>query len=88
MVLPAAAAASERCGARKAVDGGGTLVCNLEAHAAGTVHGIRQYAAAAPYVTWPDAWVIEEPFDRLEGWRKPHKRREYQTLATWKARNL
>jgi len=74
------------CGHRKPIDGNpDPLVCNLDlGHE--PPHGIRLHPDVPPFVTWPDTWEVQPaPSDRLEGWRKPHKRGKYLTLKMWKA---
>jgi len=80
------------CGEVRTSDCGAlTLVCNLEAAHEGD-HGIRESAELPPYVTWPrEPWtVVRDRDDRDErnAWRKGHKRRAYQTLGMWKARQV
>lgn len=76
------------CGERKAIDGGTPLVCNLAAGHA-LPHGVRHQPHLPPYVVWPVAYR-PSPVQVAErvAWRKPHVRRQYQTLGMWKAANL
>jgi hypothetical protein len=45
--------------------------------------------AGLPLGRWPVEWTAEDEAEyrtRFATWRKPHVRREYQTLSMWKAR--
>lgn len=45
--------------------------------------------AGAPVARWPVPWTAEDEAkyrERFATWRKPHVRREYQTLKQWKAK--
>jgi hypothetical protein len=75
------------CGAVKPVDGRhDPLVCTLEAPHDGVDHGVAVHPDLPPFVTWPETWEVQPPYDWHAGWRKPHTRRPYETTAMWKAR--
>jgi hypothetical protein len=65
------------CGVVKNVDGGTVLRCELEAG-----HELPHRQGIA---SWPHAYV-PDPRDvaARAAWHKPHVRREYETLKTWK----
>jgi len=70
----------------KSIEGGTTLVCNLDAGHA-LPHGVRAFTETPPYVRWPIPWTADDQARLVERhtWRKGHVRRAYQTLAMWKA---
>lgn len=78
------------CGETKtSAFGSVTLVCNLDSGHE-LPHGVRESPNQPPYVRWPVARTVQDATLQQEraGWRKPHKRGKYQTLAMWKAANL
>jgi hypothetical protein len=74
-----------KCGAEKHHDAlVPPLVCDLEAGHEGTHATVGIFG---PIARWPVAWTEADERTRrgrLE-WSKPHVRKEYTTLAKWKA---
>ncbi len=57
------------------------LVCEREIGHDGP-HGL--FACGFLFTRWTDGHVEQPGKRHTDGWRKPHVRRKYQTLKTWK----
>lgn len=76
---------SRSCGQVKPVSGTNALRCQLPVGHDGPHAALND--AGLAIARWPMEWTAADQarLEARQAWHKPHVRREYQTLAQWKA---